>query len=68
MDGSGRLPAVPVPRPYCHALRPANPRRDPEGHPPLAAIDDLIAQVDDAALRRRLSEDADRLRRDKKFS
>jgi adenine-specific DNA-methyltransferase len=33
----------------------------------LAAIDDLIAQVDDAPLRSRLKEEADRLRRDKKF-
>lgn len=33
----------------------------------MAAIDDLIAQVDDAALRSRLKEEADRLRRDKKF-
>jgi len=33
----------------------------------MAAIDDLIAQIDDAALRVRLKEEADRLRRDKKF-
>lgn len=31
----------------------------------MAAIDDLIAQIDDAALRVRLKEEADRLRRDR---
>lgn len=33
----------------------------------MAAIDDLIAQVDDAALRARLKDEADRLRRAQKF-
>jgi len=33
----------------------------------LAAIDDLIAQVDDPALRARLKDEADRLRREQKF-
>lgn len=33
----------------------------------MATIDDLIAQVDDAALRARLKEEADRLRRAQKF-
>ena len=33
----------------------------------LAAIDDLIAQIEDKALRARLKEEADRLRREKKF-
>lgn len=33
----------------------------------MAAIDDLIAQIEDRALRARLKEEADRLRREKKF-
>ncbi|NLF78561.1 MAG: site-specific DNA-methyltransferase [Chloroflexi bacterium] len=33
----------------------------------MAAIDDLIAQIEDKALRTRLKEEADRLRREKKF-
>ncbi len=33
----------------------------------MAAIDDLIAQIDDTALRARLKEEADRLRREQKF-
>ena len=33
----------------------------------MAAIDDLIAQIEDKALRARLKEEADRLRREKKF-
>ncbi len=33
----------------------------------LGAIDDLIAQIDDTALRARLKEEADRLRREQKF-
>jgi adenine-specific DNA-methyltransferase len=33
----------------------------------LAAIDDLIAQIDDTALRARLKQEADRLRREQKF-